>query len=168
MVLVVSAALAAPAPAGAYAIGGLPWPGARVTYHVVPRSYADAVRRAARVWNRAHVGVSLRRASSSHADVIVSARGGFCGGEAPMGFLDLTRSWIRLGPCNRSLMVLVAAHEFGHVLGLDHERRRCALMNPVRDGSGTPDRCHHHSLRWWLRHPLTRDDRRGARRLYGG
>jgi hypothetical protein len=57
-------------------------------------------------------------------------------------------------------------HEFGHVLGLDHENRRCARMNPEFDNTGTPSSCEEHPLSYWLAHPLTRDDVRGLRAIY--
>jgi hypothetical protein len=58
-------------------------------------------------------------------------------------------------------------HEFEHVPGLDHEMHHCARMNPSFDHSGTPDQCREHSLKYWLAHPLTADDLRGLRAIYG-
>jgi hypothetical protein len=40
-------------------------------------------------------------------------------------------------------------------------------MNPSFDDSGTPDQCRGHTLRYWLAHPLTADDLRGLRAIYG-
>jgi hypothetical protein len=64
-------------------------------------------------------------------------------------------------------LTLIAAHELGHVLGLDHEHRSCALMNPVLL-DGTPNRCERVApWTYWCRvfEPL---DLRRAARLYGG
>jgi hypothetical protein len=153
--------------AEAYVIGGNPWPGKRVTYNSTgPRSGKLLVDRAARVWNRARVGVRFKRSSSGRADVIVSGVTGACHGQAYMGYPGERASWLYVAPCPSRLMVLVMAHEFGHVLGLDHEMRRCALMNyGVDTGTGTPSRCRRHPLSYWMQHPLTADDIRGARAL---
>ena len=153
--------------ADAYVIGGQPWPGKRVTYNSTGSARANAiVDRAARIWNRARVGIRLSRASSSKADVLVSGASGVCHGEANVGYPGERSSWLYVAPCPRRLMVLVLAHEFGHVLGLDHEMRRCAIMNfGVDVRTGTPSRCRRHPLSYWIRHPLTSDDIRGARAL---
>lgn len=59
----------------------------------------------------------------------------------------------------------VAVHEFGHILGLGHEHRACAIMQPILDeGCGI-------GRRGWLGlcpDPLEPDDVRGAVSLYGG
>jgi hypothetical protein len=34
-------------------------------------------------------------------------------------------------------------------------------------GRGTPNHCRHRSLAYWLSHPLTADDKRGLRAIYG-
>jgi Matrixin len=153
--------------ASAYVIGGRPWPGKQVTYYSTgSRSGKAIVDRGARVWNRARVGVRFRRSSSSRADVIVSGTAGGCHGSAYMGYPGERASWLYVAPCPTRLMVLVTAHEFGHVLGLDHEMRTCAIMNfGVDTHTGTPSRCLRRPLSYWMRHPLTRDDIRGARAL---
>lgn len=58
----------------------------------------------------------------------------------------------------------VAAHEFGHVLGLNHEKHTCALMN---GGATLTDPC---SPQAWdgACHLINADDTRGAMALYGG
>jgi hypothetical protein len=68
---------------------------------------------------------------------------------------------------SEGLRALTVAHELGHVLGLGHERRRCALMNPVH-GRGGGTRCTQSpaAVRRRYRRLLERDDMRGARRLY--
>jgi hypothetical protein len=162
------AAAASAAPAQAYVVGGRPWPGATVTYYSAASAYSGAVDRAARMINRAGVGVRLRRASRLNADVTVVYGGARCAGAAFVGFQRLREDTLLLGRgCSRGLVTLTAVHEFGHVLGLDHENRACARMNPTFDGSGTPTHCAERRLSWWLAHPLTRDDLRGLRRLYG-
>jgi len=167
--LLAAVALAAlPATAGAYRLYGRPWPQPTITYHVQARGYAAAVDRAARVWNRAGVGVRLRKATRYSADVIVRYGGRRCEGEALIGFAPREGSEVRLGAgCGTLLITLTAVHELGHVLGLGHERRHCARMNPVFDNDGTPGLCRRRSLAAWLARPLLADDIAGARRLYG-
>ena len=74
----------------------------------------------------------------------------------------------RLGAgCSTVFITLTAVHEFGHVLGLDHESTKCARMNWTFSKTGTPIRCRQgHSLSYWLKHPLEPDDIRGGRALY--
>jgi hypothetical protein len=155
--------IAAP-PAGAYRIAGAPWPGKTVTYYSSGgRDTIALIDRAARMWNRARVGVRFKRSPTSDADLLVSGAWGSCGGRAIMGYPG-AQSWLYLGPCTSGLMALITAHEFGHVLGLGHETRRCALMNPsMNPFNGTPSRCRTHTLAYWLKRPLQRDDVRGAR-----
>lgn len=161
-------ALFAPAAGDAYVVGGRAWPTGAVTYYTAAGGYEGAVNRAARIINRAGVGVRLRRTSQASADVIVTYGGSPCEGRALVGFQRWRDDVVSLGAgCSRGLVTLTAVHEFGHVLGLDHESRRCARMNPTFDSTGTPTRCRHHSIRYWLAHPLVSDDLRGLRAIYG-
>ena len=157
------------APADAYRIGGRAWPTTTVEYHTSARAYSGAVDRAARIMNRAGVGIRLRRVERGAADVVVAYGGEPCNGRAPLGFQRYRISVVTIGPrCRPRLATLTAVHELGHVLGLDHEIRRCARMNPTFDRNGSPTRCARHKLSYWLAHPLTADDRAGLRAIYGG
>jgi hypothetical protein len=157
------------APSRAYVIGGRPWPAGTFTYYPAASGYATSITRAARILSRAGVGVKVRKASSrSKAAIVVAYGGRACEGSAEVGYVHVRPDVLYLGRgCSKSLVTLTAVHEFGHVLGLDHENRVCARMNPSFDDTGTPTHCKEHSLSYWLGHPLTSDDKRGLRALYG-
>jgi hypothetical protein len=160
-----AALLSAATPAGAYEARGHPWPTEVITYTTETPAYSDSVDRAARMLNRAGIGVRLRR--SSRADLVFVYRGRACDGAARLGYQPRRVSTVWLGRgCGADLITLTAVHELGHVLGLDHENDRCARMNPGFDSTGTPNRCRRRPLSYWLANPLTADDLRGLRALY--
>lgn len=179
---VVAACTLAPS-AHAYRVVGPRWPGQTITYANQAPHYAGAVRRAVRTWNRARIGIRFRRAPAATARVLFrySPRGrgfgptgceGIAGGTVP-GWpgpyfraveVQFTRS------CRSAVIRnLTAAHELGHVLGLGHESRRCALMNATGDAfTGIGSKCGTRpaTVRRLRRRLLTRDDVRGARAIY--
>jgi hypothetical protein len=116
-------------------------------------------------------GTKLRfvETSKARAQVVIRAEGRRrwgCGGHATIGYVH--PSWGRAYAlvyrgCDRFLAAGVLAHELGHVLGLNHEDRRCATMNSVlwyrcRDAPPTGK---------WRCRLVVRDDARGAVRRYG-
>jgi hypothetical protein len=163
-VAVVLGAIAAAS--SAYTIHGDPWPGPTIAYHTSASKYVKAVDRAAGIWNHANVGIKLRSVAEKDAQVIVRNGGKTCTGWAIVG--RASNSHMNLGAgCNTDHIVLVAVHEFGHVLGLGHELHKCARMNPTIDHTtGTPDHCKDHPQSYWLKHALLADDVAGARALY--
>lgn len=175
--LAVLAAIAAAAlvaePASAYRFAGERWPNKTISVGSRAPLYHSAVRMAIRAWNRAHVGVRFTRAPADRARVIFSytrRRGsgrygceGIAGGTGagyPSPFLAMQVRVLR--SCRSpALRRLTAVHELGHVLGLGHETRRCALMNPTGDvNTLLPSLCPRGT-----RLPAP-DDIRGARALY--
>ena len=160
-------------PAGAYHIAGERWPNKTISVGSRAPLYDSAVRLAIRSWNRARVGVRFTRAPAARARVVFGyARGGgmgrygcegIAGGTGagyPTPFVAMQVRVVR-GCRSKALRRLTAVHELGHVLGLGHETRRCALMNPTGDvNTLLPSLCPRGT-----RLP-TRDDVRGARALY--
>lgn len=70
----------------------------------------------------------------------------------------------RKDPSTANAMAMTVAHELGHILGLNHVRSKCALMNPHGN-----QECKPILQPWRLRcRLLEADDVRGAIRRYGG
>ena len=168
------AVLLAFAPAAdAYRVAGPRWPNETISVANKAPRYERAVRAAIKAWNRAKVGVRFTRVSDpSRARVVFRySRGGgggllgcegIAGGTGagyPTPFVSMPVSVIR--SCRSpALRKLTAAHELGHVLGLGHEDRRCALMNSTGNlRTRLPSHCGPGPL-------IRPDDKRGARALY--
>ena len=161
--------------APAYSAEGVPWPGGVVRYYNAAPDQAWALQRAVDAWNSSGARIRLVAAPASEADVRIEhfARTRCTiNSEATVGYTRNARIWIfrrdETSPyCNTYVAVQALAHEFGHVLGLGHETRGCALMNPSGTVQG-PDLCPK-GRRWqWRCRLLTPDDVAGAIALYGG
>jgi hypothetical protein len=169
--------LAAPS-ADAYVIGGRHWPSHRIrVQNTTPYRYA--VREAMRLWNASGVRLRFVASKSRHANLVIRSSAtratdsfGGCAGQAQLGYV---RGWqadmvLDAGCADDALTAKSVAHELGHVLGLGHETRKCAVMNPVLD-NGAPEQCDAPDAQTggvWRCRTLEPDDLAGARRLYGG
>lgn len=173
LVATVATALVATAPARAAGVGGLPWPNPTITYYS-GATYPFAVREAVRSWNRSGVRIRFRRASRRRAQILIGVLDvrelrRACGGVAHLGYSPARRAEVRIfrGCVDDVSTAKVVAHELGHVLGLLHETRRCALMNTT--GIGTVgNRCERPPTGSWGCRTFERVDLRPVVRRYGG
>ncbi|MBA2419935.1 MAG: matrixin family metalloprotease [Thermoleophilaceae bacterium] len=154
-------------------------------YNAAPRS-AEFVDRAVRAWNRALVGSHFRAVPRRDARVVIRAArpSERCGGLARIRGARTSRrrdtllrygyhtsAVVTLGEiCPPAVRALVATHELGHVLGLNHERRRCSVMSPkgeVVNGTLNPyPGCSPDLWAMLTRELVTDSDLRAARALY--
>jgi hypothetical protein len=161
--------------AGGYVPAGKPWPGGTIRYYNLAADQAWPVERAVWVWN--HSGARVRFVPSSRADaqlVIGHFSHRRCVSHAlgTVGYAQHASVWLPLvdensGVCNSYSSAQAVAHELGHVLGLSHETRGCALMNPSGTWRG-PKFCTSPNHWEWRCDLLEVDDVRGAVALYGG
>lgn len=170
--LALVAVLAYGSPAQAYVIGGARWPGnpARITYYdSTPASYRWSIEQAAKAWNTSGVHVRFVKVSSrSRAQVTirVGSNLGSGSGFATIGYASHATIDLSLGTADQYVLAGVAAHEMGHILGLDHPSHGCAVMTPVTYGNCKPVWPPHF---WqWRCRVLQQDDLNGAAELYGG
>ncbi len=173
---------AAPERADAYRLGGQAWPKRVITYRVTVPSFRAPVNDALAQWNASGVRLRFREVRSGKADVIVATlkvprlppgvialdRCGL-GGAAGRGSLGYSRHfqahvWLDRN-CSQRRLILVAAHEFGHVIGLNHTRARCALMTP--SNGGCADERNRYPWQYTCK-VIRPDDVAGAIRRYGG
>jgi hypothetical protein len=156
--------------AGAYRLEGGRWPTRTIRYYNEVRAYTWAVDSAAFAWNSSGARVQFLKSSRNDADVLVGIRWFKVAGEARLHRLRgrIVRAEVGVQSGNdRYVMALITAHEFGHVLGLDHEDRVCATMNTAISGD-RPQHCPAPPGGMWVCRLLRADDVRGAVSLYGG
>jgi hypothetical protein len=175
--LLVSAYLGALLPGDglAWKTTGNRWQGTTISYYVADRSLAWPTEWASYVWSSSGANVRLVRVKAAAAAQVVVEPESTSTGSHEAGVATLTTyghsiAHARVG-LRRGLdpyqLALVATHEFGHVLGLNHEDRACSVMNSwiLQDH---PEKCAQPPAgSWWCR-LLTPDDVKGAIVIYGG
>jgi hypothetical protein len=156
--------------AGGFRFEGGRWPTTTIRYYSEVPAYGWAVDSAAYAWNSSGARVQFLKSSRRDADVLVGVRWFKVAGEARIqrmsGRIVGAQIGIRNGQ-DRYTMALVLAHEFGHVLGLEHEDSVCATMNSRLDVDH-PEHCPAPPQGMWVCRLLRADDVRGAISLYGG
>lgn len=164
----------------AFRLAGWHWRSGRITYHNAARRSRWAVEQAVKAWNDSGARVKFVAVRRSRARLVIRYhRSRAC---LPYAYaqplydqsLRVARAEVVIPRphagnsfCSRWGQALVVTHELGHVLGLGHEGRRCATMNPSTTGL-IPGECRLQPDWRWHCGLLETDDVRGAVRLYGG
>ena len=152
------------APAHAYRLEGTRWPKGTIPYYDASGlKYETATAVAA--WNTSGARVKFKKVSRTRAQVIIRKSGVGCAGYATIGYPGRgRRASVEIARCaDQRLGVEVMTHELGHILGLGHKPRKCALMTSlVREKCGFAD-----DEQYFCR-ALEPDDLAGAIKRYGG
>ncbi len=157
---------------------------ARITYWNAT-AYGWGVDKAVKAWNRSGAHLHFAKAASRSAakvviqylpgpanDFGICLLPGYGGSTGSNGALTKGSAWVQRTKdptpwrC-RFESAIVIAHELGHVIGLQHETSKCALMNPEYVNR-SPQHCPPNQPDQWRCRLIERDDARGAVSLYGG
>lgn len=174
LVAAVLVAAFAAAEAAAYRPLGPRWTTRTIAYRLTAPQYAWSLEQAVAAWNTSGARVRFVRARTPAAAVLmIRTRDMTALGTA--GFRTargrILRAQVSVVPeLDRFTAALVLTHELGHVLGLDHDDRRCATMNAYLDEeTSLPVSCSVDvPVGKWFCRLLQSDDLRGAIALYGG
>jgi len=177
-VLAVAVAGSAAQAARAFSITGKPWRSGTITYYNRAPDQQWAISRAVNAWNASGANVRFVAVSDPAADVVIQhLPTSDCATGGMLGEAVITRNrnavvFVRplddgYSNCSRWTAATTLAHELGHVLGLGHETRGCAVMNPRADVFG-PTLCPRPAGFEWRCQLLSQDDVAGAVRMYGG
>jgi hypothetical protein len=176
--LALAIVLASAAPAQGYRHLPARWGKRTLVYANTAATYRAEVAAAVRAWNRSGVRFRWKAGPRRRADVVIRitrnlpvaglATSSYAGGRfLSPAKIELRADLRRYGaspPEQRFTATAVIAHEMGHVMGLDHDNRRCATMNiPHQAACARPEQPWRYRCR-----VVERDDVRGAVRLYGG
>jgi len=156
--------------ADAYRLEGGKWRLPAIPYYVTTPAYSWSVDSAAYAWNTSGVHTAFVKTDRAHAKVLIGIRWYRQAGDARIQRIGNSIVSAQIGiqsGRDRYEMALIVAHEFGHVLGLDHEYGVCATMNPTV-GNDHTTLCPAPTAGTWTCRLLQSDDVRGAVALYGG
>ncbi len=173
-------ALATPTGAAAYSINeSVSADGRVISYYNAAPEHDWAVEQGVRAWNESGADVKYAAASREEAELIIEAKGQGLNGHARTthrgdgvqraGDAQISLPIASEGSAReqRFSIALIAAHELGHVVGLNHEDGGCATMNATINASA-PVRCEQPPANQWRCGLLEEDDIQGAVALYGG
>jgi len=174
LLLLLAAPIALAPGAGAYRAEGRAWPGGLIPYYNAAADQAWAVGQAVNVWNTSGARVRFVAVPRESARLVIRSteRTSCTRAHATLGHVARATVWIwardMTSPtCDPYWAAGALAHELGHVLGLGHEGRGCATMNPSGNRRG-PAACTPVEPWQWRCRLLERDDVTGAVALYGG